>query len=317
MNLRDDQMGGRLPTMRSTTVDVHGPVHLAEWGEGPVRIVLVHGLGGSHLNWMRVAPALARYGRVLAPDLAGFGLSPVAGRRASVPAQRALLHRLIRQTCDQPVLLAGNSMGGMIALAEAALHPECVAGLVLVDAVLPGPWRQRRPERSCSRSRPTWCPARPRPAPARSGSRLRRGPGGGCAPSLRGRFERVPADVVGAHVALERSRGRIPDDDAAYVLAARSIVLALAHPGAGEDHDRDGPHPGGPRRGRPAGPRRRRPASRPPPPGLGRPRSGRCRPHPDAGGPPPVPRDHGRWLRSERLEGPSRSAAVEPSVPAP
>jgi pimeloyl-ACP methyl ester carboxylesterase len=232
MKPRDDQLGDRLPTMRSTTIDVHGPVHLAEWGEGPVRTVLVHGLGGSHLNWMRVAPALARYGRVLAPDLAGFGLSPVAGRRASVPAQRALLHRLIRQTCDQPVLLAGNSMGGMIALGEAALHPECVAGLMLVDAVLPGPWRQRRP----------------RAVVISFASYLLSPLGRGLLRRVRDRasvddlvkgalrlnvehFERIPPDVIEAHVELERIRGRIPDNDGAYVEAARSIVLALARPG--------------------------------------------------------------------------------------
>jgi pimeloyl-ACP methyl ester carboxylesterase len=37
--------------------------------------------------------------------------------------------------------------------------------------------------------------------------------------------------VVQAHVQLERQRGRIQDNDGAYVEAARSIVLALAHPG--------------------------------------------------------------------------------------
>jgi pimeloyl-ACP methyl ester carboxylesterase len=232
MQPRDDQMSGRLPTMRSITIDVHGPVHVAQWGEGPVRTVLVHGLGGSHLNWIRVAPELARYGRVLAPDLAGFGLSPVAGRRTSVAAQRALLHRLIRQTCDEPVLLAGNSMGGLIALGEAALHPERVAGLVLVDAVLPGPWRQGRPRvvvisftsyllsplgRSLLR----------RVRDRASVDDLVEG-------ALRlnaEHFERIPTEVVQAHVRLERRRGRIEDNDGAYVEAARSIVLALAHPG--------------------------------------------------------------------------------------
>jgi pimeloyl-ACP methyl ester carboxylesterase len=181
---------------------------------------------------MRVAPALSRYGRVLAPDLAGFGLSPVAGRRASVPAQRALLHRLIRQTCDQPVLLAGNSIGGMIALGEAALHPECVAGLMLVDAVLPGPWRQRRP----------------RAVVISFASYLLSPLGRGLLRRVRDRasvddlvkgalrlnvehFERIPPDVIEAHVELERIRGRIPDNDGAYVEAARSIVLALARPG--------------------------------------------------------------------------------------
>jgi pimeloyl-ACP methyl ester carboxylesterase len=218
--------------MRSITIDVDGPVHVAEWGTGPVRTVLVHGLGGSHLNWMRVAPELARHGRVLAPDLVGFGLTPVAGRRTSVAAQRALLHRLIRQTCDEPVLPAGNSMGGLIALAEAALHPERVAGLVLVDAVLPGPWRQGRPRVVVLSftSYLAWPLGR---------SLLRRVRDRASVDDLvegalrlcTERFERIPPEVVQAHVQLERQRGRIQDNDGAYVEAARSIVLALAHPG--------------------------------------------------------------------------------------
>jgi pimeloyl-ACP methyl ester carboxylesterase len=218
--------------MRSITIDVDGPVHVAEWGTGPVRTVLVHGLGGSHLNWMRVAPELARHGRVLAPDLVGFGLTPVAGRRTSVAAQRALLHRLIRQTCDEPVLLAGNSMGGLIALAEAALHPERVAGLVLVDAVLPGPWRQGRP-RVVVLSFTSYLVS------PLGRSLLRRVRDRASVDDLvegalrlcTERFERIPPEVVQAHVRLERRRGRIQDDDGAYVEAARSIVLALAHPG--------------------------------------------------------------------------------------
>jgi pimeloyl-ACP methyl ester carboxylesterase len=220
--------------MRSITLDVGGPVHLAEWGRGPVGIVLVHGLGGSHLNWMSVAPRLARWGRtrVLAPDLVGFGLTPVAGRRTTVAAQRALLHRLVRETCDRPVVLIGNSMGGLIALAEAALHPETAAGLVLVDAVLPGPWRQ----------------GRPRVVVASFASYLLSPLGRGLLRRVRDRasvdalvegalqlnarhFERIPPEVVQAHVDLERIRGRIEGQDGAYVEAARSIVLALAHPG--------------------------------------------------------------------------------------
>jgi len=218
--------------MGSTTVDVHGPVHVAEWGTGPVRMVLVHGLGGSHLNWVRVAPQLARYGRVLAPDLAGFGLTPVAGRRTTVAAQRALLHRLIRQTCNEPTLLIGNSMGGLIALAEAAVHPELVAGLVLVDAVLPGPWRQDRPgvvvlSFASYLLSPLGRGMLRRVRDRASVDDLVEGALRLCTE----RFERIPAEVVQAHVRLERRRGRLPDNDGAYVEAARSIVLALAHPG--------------------------------------------------------------------------------------
>src|SRR5439155_26415196 len=77
----------------SRWVDVHGPVHFREWNGppgGPV-FVLVHGLGGSLLNWALVAPGLARRGRVLALDLAGFGLTPPAGRTAAVGSNRRVV----------------------------------------------------------------------------------------------------------------------------------------------------------------------------------------------------------------------------------
>ena len=40
------------------TADIDGPVAFREW-EGPrdTTFVLVHGLGGSHVNWLQVAPA--------------------------------------------------------------------------------------------------------------------------------------------------------------------------------------------------------------------------------------------------------------------
>ncbi len=102
-------------------------------------MVLVHGLGGSSVNWLAVGPGLATQARVLAPDLAGFGRSPLAGRSARVQANQRLLGRFIDELAVDPVILVGNSMGGMIALLEAADHPERVAGLVLVDPAVPRP----------------------------------------------------------------------------------------------------------------------------------------------------------------------------------
>ena len=45
--------------MRSRTIDLDGPVHYADFGGTGPTLVLVHGLGGSHVNWMAVGPALA------------------------------------------------------------------------------------------------------------------------------------------------------------------------------------------------------------------------------------------------------------------
>jgi pimeloyl-ACP methyl ester carboxylesterase len=87
-------------------------------------------------TWSAVAPFLTDY-RVLAPDLAGHGLTRSLGRSTDVRDLQALLHRFIDAVSTDPVILVGNSMGGMIALMEASAAPDAVAGLVLVDPVLP------------------------------------------------------------------------------------------------------------------------------------------------------------------------------------
>ena len=119
-----------------------GPTHWVDFGgpAGGTPIVLIHGLGGSHLNWVQIAPALARRTRTVALDLAGFGLTGAAApRRATVRANAALLDRFIREVTGGPAVLVGNSMGGMISLIEASRSPDSVAGVVLLDASLPVP----------------------------------------------------------------------------------------------------------------------------------------------------------------------------------
>jgi pimeloyl-ACP methyl ester carboxylesterase len=126
------------PRPESRWIDLGGPVHYAQW-DGPRErtFVLVHGLGGSHLNWVLVGPELSRWGRVLAPDLPGFGRSPRAGRSGRLTAQRAALARFIEEVAGGPVVLAGNSMGGGLAMMQAAVEPASVEGLVLTCSVYP------------------------------------------------------------------------------------------------------------------------------------------------------------------------------------
>lgn len=136
-------------------------VHSASWpaaasadGRAPQQpgghpLVCVHGLGGSHLNWSLAGPLLANLpgvvDRVWAPDLPGFGLtspaSPEGGLRGATLAENLDLLAGYLQTVspDRPVLLMGNSMGGLLALLLAAQRPELVAGLVLINPALPAP----------------------------------------------------------------------------------------------------------------------------------------------------------------------------------
>ncbi|NNC91874.1 MAG: alpha/beta hydrolase [Acidimicrobiia bacterium] len=119
-------------------IDLNGPVHYADYGGAGPPMVLVHGLGGSHLNWLHVAHRLAERHRVLALDLAGFGLTPPAGRKTTVQANQRLLNEFIEAVSpDEPVSLIGNSMGGLVSILQGAAHPGSVSALVLVNPALP------------------------------------------------------------------------------------------------------------------------------------------------------------------------------------
>ena len=121
--------------------DIAGPVHWVDFGgpAGAPPIVMVHGLGGSHLNWARVARPLTERNKVIALDLPGFGFSPAAGRRTTIAANAKVLDRFINETVGGPVILMGNSMGGAITILESAASPQAVAAVVLVDPALPRP----------------------------------------------------------------------------------------------------------------------------------------------------------------------------------
>jgi len=123
----------------SDIIDLGGPVHVADYGGSGPLIVLVHGLEGSHLNWLAVGPGLAEHHRVIAPDLSGFGLTPPSSRGATVDANAVLVHELIRKYGDAPATVIGNSMGGLIAMIATVGDPSLVEQLVLVDPALPAP----------------------------------------------------------------------------------------------------------------------------------------------------------------------------------
>ena len=211
--------------------DIGGPVHYADFG-GPPRaplIVCVHGLAGSAANWSALAPLLTRQYRLLAPDLAGHGLTRSARRGTDVQSNRQLLHRFIEHVSAAPVILMGNSMGGMIAVLEASAAADRVAGLILVDPALP--FVPARPDLLVATmfvagGLPGLGPALLRGVQLLSPEAIVTSTLSLCChdPS------RVPADAVARHIALARHRAHFPEAAHDMGIATRSVI-ATAGPG--------------------------------------------------------------------------------------
>jgi pimeloyl-ACP methyl ester carboxylesterase len=222
---------GRVPPWR--WVDLDGPVHFVDYGgreQGPL-LVCVHGLGGSLVNWVAVAPALSRTCRVVALDLAGFGRTQGGGRSTSVPANQALLHRFLVEVAGTPAILVGNSMGGTIAAIQAAVHPDTVAGAVLIDPALPMNARLRSQPQVAAMFGAFVLPWMGRAILARR--RRTRTSDQLVMDLLRLCCEdpsRVPADVVEQHIALARDRREYPNVDVEVLTAGRSLMWLLARP---------------------------------------------------------------------------------------
>ncbi len=84
-------------------------------GSGPP-LVLLHGIGSRHGVWDPVVPALARERRVLAVDICGFGQSSAHEHAPSVEGFAECLHGWFADQGLERPHVAGNSMGGAIAL---------------------------------------------------------------------------------------------------------------------------------------------------------------------------------------------------------
>ena len=101
------------------------PIRYLEAGKGPP-LVLLHALGESSLDWQWVLPALARTNRVYAPDLPGSGGS---GKPAT-DYSPAFFARSVAAYLDalgvERAAVAGNSLGGLVALRLALSEPERV-----------------------------------------------------------------------------------------------------------------------------------------------------------------------------------------------
>jgi pimeloyl-ACP methyl ester carboxylesterase len=116
--------------MRPTSAasfDIDGPV-------GALPIIFIHGAAWTRAQWAPQKRALSEAFRVAALDLPGHGA------RAGEPFHLASAAQAVTEVIAQApasgarALVVGHSLGGYVAMAHAAAHPEQVAGLLLAGS---------------------------------------------------------------------------------------------------------------------------------------------------------------------------------------
>ena len=135
MNLTpSDALSG---VVRSTVDTPHGKVQFRSAGMAPqVTHVLLHGIGSASASWaFQLGAAVGRSDiRVLAWDAPGYGRSthlPMELPSAQEYAER-LWSWLEALYVNQPVVMAGHSLGALMAASATRLRPHAVSRLVLL-----------------------------------------------------------------------------------------------------------------------------------------------------------------------------------------
>ena len=135
--------------------------HYKDVGHGPL-LILLHGIGMSHFAWNTIINDLATERRVLAFDIAGFGITPpVPDNILPTPANLVTgtgslaetLSRIdeVRQISKEYecVDIVGNSLGGYMALEAAKIGNLGCFRVKSIAAISPaGLWKKHYPRRS-------------------------------------------------------------------------------------------------------------------------------------------------------------------------
>lgn len=113
-----------------------GRLHVMDMeGQGDLPpLILLHGLSANATSYgglmMRLAP---HFRRIIAPDLPGHGFSTTPPTGLSAQVMTDGLFQVLDKIVDEPVMLLGNSMGGLGSVRYASQRQELVDGLILIS----------------------------------------------------------------------------------------------------------------------------------------------------------------------------------------
>jgi pimeloyl-ACP methyl ester carboxylesterase len=96
---------------------------------------MVPALGANALEWVRVMRAVLEGTSVCAYDRAGLGWSDSQHGPAALDGMADDLHKLLKAAgIAPPYIIAGHSLGGIVARRFRSRYPEDVTGMLLIDS---------------------------------------------------------------------------------------------------------------------------------------------------------------------------------------
>lgn len=112
------------------------------WGGSGTVVVLVHGYAENSDSWAPLAADLMKDHTVVVPDLRGIGRSSKPEGGYDKKAQAKDLRAVVTALGFDKTAVVAHDIGNMVACAYAAMYPDKVDRLVVMDAPIPGiePW---------------------------------------------------------------------------------------------------------------------------------------------------------------------------------
>jgi pimeloyl-ACP methyl ester carboxylesterase len=130
-----------LGAMTKQTITLPTGEQIVYWeynkGKKPT-LVLIHGVTGSHEGFQYVIPLLDDF-HIIAPDLPGFGESPLPHEKLSLKDMGELIVDFVEELeLDKPHLL-GHSMGSLVVAEAVRQHPSLFAHKLILGSPVPTP----------------------------------------------------------------------------------------------------------------------------------------------------------------------------------
>ncbi|HKW33423.1 MAG TPA: alpha/beta hydrolase [Candidatus Acidoferrum sp.] len=126
---------------------IHSPegadIFVRSGGSGPI-VVLIHGYAENSDSWAPLAADLMKDHTVVVPDLRGIGRSSKTDGGYDKKTQAKDMRAVVTALGHDRTSVVAHDIGNMVAYAYAALYPDKVEALVVMDAPIPGiePWNE-------------------------------------------------------------------------------------------------------------------------------------------------------------------------------